>query len=407
MKQTLRMALVTLALAQVPCGAQADDGVPALLQFAEQYQQQTTPRDPAPEAQAAKPPAANHNAQTHRRPSATSASTTATASAFTLRRTLLERDDQLARQRVELDALRQELAALREQKPLEPPAPKLPDLAPLQQWLGGLRQAWQGTPDAQRSAALLQRASAQLTQLEKQRADSDARYARDRQAWQQQLKTLQQWTLTPNQLKDQTHRLSYAAGSALGRDIQTLIAERQSWGVPVDRTSLLAGVLDSVSGKPLLPQEELTALMAQADAAANTARERVIKRQAQQDREYVARFSQQKGVKRADMGFWYRVDYAGDRPLSDDAVIDVVVKEQLTDGTVIQDMALSGKVLSQPLSAYPPLFRAALSQLNDHGSLTMVVPPALAYGESGYPPHVPPNATMVYELRIDNSRQPQ
>lgn len=36
----------------------------------------------------------------------------------------------------------------------------------------------------------------------------------------------------------------------------------------------------------------------------------------------------------------------------------------------------------------------------------MVVPPALAYGETGYPPKVPPNATMVYELRIDNSQAP-
>lgn len=30
----------------------------------------------------------------------------------------------------------------------------------------------------------------------------------------------------------------------------------------------------------------------------------------------------------------------------------------------------------------------------------MVVPPALAYGETGYAPQIPPNATMVYELRI-------
>ena len=82
------------------------------------------------------------------------------------------------------------------------------------------------------------------------------------------------------------------------------------------------------------------------------------------------------------------------------------MKEKLTDGTVIQDMDLSGKVLSQPLSEYPPLFREAISHLHNHGSLTMVVPPALAYGETGYPPKVPPNATMVYELRIDNSQAP-
>lgn len=109
-------------------------------------------------------------------------------------------------------------------------------------------------------------------------------------------------------------------------------------------------------------------------------------------------------MKKSSSGFWYRVDYAGDTPLHETAIVDVVVKETLTDGTVIQDMSLTGNVLSQPLSAYPPLFREAIGHLKNHGSLTMVVPAELAYGEKGYAPNVPPNATMVYELRIDNSK---
>lgn len=43
--------------------------------------------------------------------------------------------------------------------------------------------------------------------------------------------------------------------------------------------------------------------------------------------------------------------------------MDIVVKESLTDGSVIQDMDRSGKVMSQPLSAYPPLFREAIGHL--------------------------------------------
>lgn len=76
------------------------------------------------------------------------------------------------------------------------------------------------------------------------------------------------------------------------------------------------------------------------------------------------------------------------------------MKETLTDGTVIQDMETSGAVLSQPISQFPPLFADALKQLKNHGTLTLVVPPELAYGEKGYPPNVPPNATMIYTLRI-------
>lgn len=135
------------------------------------------------------------------------------------------------------------------------------------------------------------------------------------------------------------------------------MAERQSWGVPVDRDSLLAGVIDSVSGRLRLPPDELNALTAQADANAVAAREKRVNEQRRRDEDYLTQFSQQKGVKQSAMGFWYRVDYAGEGALAPTAVVDVVVKEKLTDGTVIQDMELSGKVLSQPLSEYPPLFR--------------------------------------------------
>ncbi|WP_446717716.1 FKBP-type peptidyl-prolyl cis-trans isomerase [Erwinia sp. OLCASP19] len=42
----------------------------------------------------------------------------------------------------------------------------------------------------------------------------------------------------------------------------------------------------------------------------------------------------------------------------------------------------------------------AYLHLKNHGSLTMVVPPVLAYGDEGYPPQIPPGATMVYTVRI-------
>ncbi|VTR51685.1 FKBP-type peptidyl-prolyl cis-trans isomerase fkpA precursor [Serratia fonticola] len=215
------------------------------------------------------------------------------------------------------------------------------------------------------------------------------------------------WNMTPAQLTQEKTRLSYAAGSTLGQDIQTMIAERQEWGVPVDKIALLAGVVDSVSGHLQLPQEQLTQLVAKADATANAARDKRHQAQSLQDDVYLARFKKQKGATQSPSGFWYRIDYAGDSALAKEAIIDVVVKETLTDNTVIQDMELNGKVLSQPLAAFPPLFREAIGYLRNHGSLTLVVPPALAYGETGYPPKVPPNATMVYTLRIDNSHVPE
>ncbi|WP_338510734.1 FKBP-type peptidyl-prolyl cis-trans isomerase [Erwinia aphidicola] len=78
----------------------------------------------------------------------------------------------------------------------------------------------------------------------------------------------------------------------------------------------------------------------------------------------------------------------------------MAVRESLTDGKVIKDMIKSGSSLSQPLFAYPALFREALKKLKNHGSMTLVVPPALAYGDKGMGPDIPPGATLVYTLRV-------
>ncbi|RZF11027.1 MULTISPECIES: FKBP-type peptidyl-prolyl cis-trans isomerase N-terminal domain-containing protein [Serratia] len=204
-------------------------------------------------------------------------------------------------------------------------------------------------------------------------------------------------------LDDDINRQSYAAGVTLSRDIQSLQDEHRSWGVTVNKQALLAGIVDGVTGSIRLSPEALSWAQASADAALNNARTSVMKHQQEAGDKYLAEFKRQTGVKKSPQGFWFRIDYPGDTPISEDAVVSVVVKEALTDGTVVQDMETSDRVLSQPLQDFPPLFQAAIKELKNHGSLTMVVPPALAYGEKGYPPKVPPNATVVYTLRIDDA----
>lgn len=208
----------------------------------------------------------------------------------------------------------------------------------------------------------------------------------------------------PDNLKGAEERQDYAAGSALGRDIISMLEERKVWGLETDRQLVLAGVIDAFSGHYQLQQDELTKALADSEILATKARNKLSTLQKKNAGPFITNFKEQKGVKYSETGFWYRIDYAGDSQITDDTIIDVVVKESLTDGTVVHDMALDNKVLSQPMKSFPPIFREALGYLRNHGSLTMVVPPELAYGKNGYPPTVPPDATMVYELRIDNNR---
>ncbi|MCC7584627.1 FKBP-type peptidylprolyl isomerase [Serratia sp. Lou2A] len=214
------------------------------------------------------------------------------------------------------------------------------------------------------------------------------------------LRSRAKWLPDTQSLKKKPEQQSYAAGVALGRDIQTMLAERKNWGINPDKTVLLAGVIDTFNGRYQLSDAQLTNALAESEKAVNDARNQAAKTQTSKGEAFVAEFKKKKGTQKSPAGFWYRIDYAGDEAIKENARVDIVVKESLTDGSVIQDMDRSGKVMSQPLSAYPPLFREAIGHLKNHGSLTMVVPPALAYGETGYAPQIPPNATMVYVLRI-------
>ncbi|MBH3093674.1 FKBP-type peptidyl-prolyl cis-trans isomerase N-terminal domain-containing protein [Serratia ureilytica] len=316
-----------------------------------------------------------------------------------------ERDDQ--RQQAEQQEKNLKMALEQQKIEAAKAAGELQQLAQLQE--KNKTQTEQAKALEQRLAALTAESAQAAQQRDKaaQQADKTATELaaahQAQQALREELDGLRsraKWLPDRQALKKKPEQQSYAAGVALGRDIQTMLAERKNWGITPDKTVLLAGVIDTFNGHYQLSDAQLTSALAEAEKAVNDARNQAAKKQASKGEAFVAEFQKKKGTQKSPSGFWYRIDYAGDEAITENARVDIVVKESLTDGRVIQDMDRSGKVMSQPLSAYPPLFREAIGHLKNHGSLTMVVPPALAYGETGYAPQIPPNATMVYELRI-------
>ncbi|MEX3238862.1 FKBP-type peptidyl-prolyl cis-trans isomerase N-terminal domain-containing protein [Serratia quinivorans] len=390
----------------------ADDGVPALLQFAEQYHRQEpqqTPEDKLPPAKTPAPKPVSKGGQT-RELSVRQQQQLAAA-----RATLRENEAQLEHQQARIQSLQQELTALRAKESNKVMSQQ--DLTELSKFASGLRQAFNLTPKEQQMQALIAKTQQALEQqkseaakvisgLQQQAKQSDEalvtanRVQKNLRDEIEGLRSQGRLLLDHQALEKERDRQSYAAGVALGRDIQTLLTERKSWGIDPDRTALLAGVIDTFNGQYQLSEKLLASALTESEQAVNVARNQVLMDQRAKGESFVAEFKKKKGAKKSSSGFWYRIDYPGDGAIAETSRVDVVVKETLTDGLVIQDMESSGKVLSQSLSAFPPLFREAIGYLKNHGSLTMVVPPELAYGEAGYAPQIPPDATMVYELRI-------
>lgn len=250
----------------------------------------------------------------------------------------------------------------------------------------------------------VQQASVKLQeQLTAQAKDNDQKTQDLKQLQQKLTETGKQQTAKMAAMlepKTDQEKRDYAIGTSLGNDILDLLNSKKKQGVDVNSQLALVGISDVLNGQTKLAKEQIAKALYDSERELDEHFKQVKALNEKQGAKYIDKFKKQAGVVKSDQGFYYRIDYLGDEAISDADSVVVVVKESLTDGKVIKDMDLAGTSISQPLSAYPPLFREAIGKLKNHGSITLVVPPVLAYGDKGMEPNIPPGATMIYEVRI-------
>lgn len=70
------------------------------------------------------------------------------------------------------------------------------------------------------------------------------------------------------------------------------------------------------------------------------------------------------------------------------------------DGSVFDSSVKRGSPARFPLDRVIPCWTQALQEMKVGGKATLVCPPGLAYGESGAPPRIPPNATLHFEIEL-------
>lgn len=253
-----------------------------------------------------------------------------------------------------------------------------------------------------------QLAQTQIAELQKQLADyAEQVKAKDKELADRQAKleisekALSAATTPARPLpKNEQEIRDYAVGTSMANDMLSLLKERAAGGVVVDHNLALAGIEDAFSGKYQVSEQDIKTALAASEKEVAEKRQSLRQKTEQEGKLYMAKFAGQPGVKKDSDGFLYRADVAGSGTIKETDTVSVVVTESLTNGTVLKDMEQQGTFISQPFNAYPPLFKKAIKLLKNHGTITLVVPPSLAYGDEGYPPLVSPGATLVYKLRI-------
>ena len=196
---------------------------------------------------------------------------------------------------------------------------------------------------------------------------------------------------------------AYAIGASMGSEALNVLTTRRTQGVTVDAGLVLQGIEDAFRGQLRLGEQERNKALFDVSQQVFQNLNKIEQKNISAGKKYQQAFARKKDVV-FKAGVYSRVDYPGKGKISGNDLVTVVIKEMLTDGTVINDMEAKDQALTQKLDAYPPVFREPLKRLQNHGSVTLVVPPEKAYGSKGLPPKIPPGATMVYSVRIVDSQ---
>ena len=185
---------------------------------------------------------------------------------------------------------------------------------------------------------------------------------------------------------------SYALGYQIGRDLR---------GVKLDEASVVRGLQDGASGaKPQLTAEEISTLMKQlqqqADAEQQKRQTAELAKTAAAGNAYLAENAKQAGVVTTKSGLQYRIvkPGTGRKPMAEDTVT-VNYRGTLIDGTEFDSSFSRGQPATFPLNGVIAGWTEGMQQVQEGGTIELVIPPALAYGDKG------PLGNQVLVFQVD------
>jgi FKBP-type peptidyl-prolyl cis-trans isomerase len=118
-------------------------------------------------------------------------------------------------------------------------------------------------------------------------------------------------------------------------------------------------------------------------------------------RKFLAENMKKPGVVALPSGLQYKVVHAGTGKKP--AVTDTVVchyRGTFLDGTEFDSSHERNQPATFPVKGVIKGWTEALQLMPVGSTWELVIPPDLAYGPSGSPPGIPPNATLVFEIEL-------
>ena len=182
---------------------------------------------------------------------------------------------------------------------------------------------------------------------------------------------------------------SYLIGFSQAQNIQA------EGGDVIDMSAYELGARDAIAGKESqVPEENEEQLMA-------VLREALMQKKSASGESFMEENAARPEVTTTASRLQYEVLIEGTGPMP--SATDTVVTHYhgtLTDGTVFDSSVERGSPASFPVNRVIAGWTEALQMMGVGSKWRLVIPPELAYGESGAGAAIPPNATLVFEVEL-------
>ena len=204
--------------------------------------------------------------------------------------------------------------------------------------------------------------------------------------------------LDTNVLTDDKARLSYSIGVTLAR-------QWKEQGVDVDPDVVLRGLKDEQEGMPLLMnQEELSATMTKVQQGIAARTQQRLAQIKEVSEAFLVTNKNNPGVISLPDGLQYKIITEGDGAIpADSDTVSLNFRGTFVDGSEFA----SGKSTPVPVGRNAIHgWDEALKLMKTGSKWQVFIPSELAYGQTGFAGHIPPNAALILDVELLSIQHP-
>lgn len=201
---------------------------------------------------------------------------------------------------------------------------------------------------------------------------------------------------------DEMKNISYLLGFNFGKNLEPTHIKG------FDADQILAGLNDALAGKETkLSKEEMQQTIAALQQLVQKSEAEQARAYEEKGKAFLAENAKRDGVITTKSGLQYEIvtKGTGAKPTKDD-VVEVNYEGKLVDGKVFDSSIQRGKPVEFAVGSVIPGWVEALQLMQVGEKVKIYVPSELAYGAEGFPPVIPANSVLIFDVELLNIKKP-